>query len=48
MIWEIIWKFILLFTLSVYSILVVIVFFGGIKNIREMFIDLKSQSQGQK
>jgi len=40
--WAILWKFVLIFTLAAYSILVVIVFFGGIKNIIEMFKDLSS------
>jgi len=39
--WEFLWKFILIFTLSTYSVLVVIVFFGGLKNIVDMLKDLK-------
>jgi hypothetical protein len=37
--WVILWKFVLIFTFSAYSILVIVVFFGGIKNIIEMFKD---------
>lgn len=38
--WELLWKIFLLFTLTAYSMLVVIVFFGGIRNIKDMFRDL--------
>jgi hypothetical protein len=36
------WKGVLLLTLSSYSVLVVVVFFGGLKNIKSMLKDLKS------
>jgi len=39
--WEQFWKFVLILTLSAYSILVVIVLFGGLKNIVDMLKDLK-------
>ena len=38
--WELLWKSILILTLSAYSILVIIVFVGGLKNIKDMFKDL--------
>ncbi len=40
--WVLLWKAVLIFTLSAYSILVVIVLFGGIKNLKEMLDDLSS------
>jgi len=40
MTWEILWKFVLFFCLSAYSLLVVIVIFGGIKNIIDMLKEL--------
>lgn len=39
--WILLWKFVLMFTLAVYSILVIIVLFGGVKNVLEMFKDLR-------
>jgi len=42
--WELLWKFILVFTLGSYSVLVVIVFFGGLKNIVEMLRDLRADA----
>ncbi|MFC1730148.1 hypothetical protein ACFL6I_07395 [candidate division KSB1 bacterium] len=41
--WEIMWKVVLVFTLSSYSVLVVFVFFGGIRNLRDMFRDFRSE-----
>ena len=38
--WVLLWKLFLLFTLTSYSILVVVVFVGGIKNLKDMFKDL--------
>ena len=38
--WIILWKVFLIATLSLYSVLVVIVFFGGLKDIKAMFKDL--------
>ncbi|NQT80683.1 MAG: hypothetical protein HQ555_09885 [Candidatus Aminicenantes bacterium] len=38
--WVLFWKLILIFTISAYSLLVIIVFFGGIKNIIEMLKEL--------
>ena len=43
--WVLLWKGVLLFTLFGYSILVIIVFFGGIKNINEMLKDLSTPPQ---
>jgi len=40
--WEFLWKLVLIFTFSTYSVLVVIVFFGGLKNIVDMLKDLKT------
>ena len=40
--WELLWKIVLVFTLSAYSILVVIVMIGGAKNLKEMLEDLTS------
>ena len=39
--WEGLWKFVLLLTLGGYSILVVIVFFGGLRNIVQMLRELR-------
>lgn len=38
--WVLLWKGVLLFTLFGYSLLVIIVFFGGIKNIVAMLKEL--------
>jgi hypothetical protein len=43
--WLLLWKGVLLFTLFGYSILAVVVFFGGIKNIVAMLKDLSESSQ---
>lgn len=40
--WTFFWRFVLLFTLSAYALLVIIVFFGGIKNIVEMLKELSA------
>lgn len=40
--WELLWKIVLVFTLSAYSILMIIVFFGGIGNIVDMLKDLRA------
>jgi len=45
--WLLLWKFALVFTLVVYTALVIIVFFGGVKNIFEMFEDLKTPGDNQ-
>lgn len=42
MTWILLWKIFLVMTLSLYTILVIIVFFGGIKDIKSMFRDLAS------
>jgi hypothetical protein len=39
--WEGLWKLVLIFTLSAYSVLVLCVIFGGVKNIADMLKDLK-------
>jgi hypothetical protein len=39
--WELIWKFVLLFTIFGYSLLVIVVFFGGIRNIGQMLRELR-------
>lgn len=43
--WILLWKVVLLFTLSGYSLLAVIVFFGGIRNIIAMLEDLSAPPQ---
>ena len=43
--WVLLWKGVLLFPLFGYSILVIAVFFGGIKNIAAMLKDLSSPSE---
>lgn len=40
--WALLWKFVLIFTLFAYSSLVIIVFFGGLRNIVEMLKELSS------
>ncbi|MGD8536533.1 MAG: hypothetical protein PVF66_11850 [Candidatus Aminicenantes bacterium] len=40
--WAQFWKFVLIFCLSAYSLLVVIVIFGGIRNIIDMLKDLSA------
>jgi len=39
--WASLWKFTLLLTLGGYSLLVIITFLGGIKNIISLFRDLR-------
>lgn len=39
--WEILWKIVLIFTLSAYFLLVIIVICGGLRNIADMLEDLK-------
>ena len=43
--WELLWKLVLVFTLSSYLLLVVVVFFGGLKNIKDMLKDLRMDAQ---
>jgi hypothetical protein len=43
--WILLWRGVLLFTLFGYAILVVFVFFGGIKNIVAMLKDLSTPSR---
>lgn len=43
--WEILWKAVLLLTLSVYSLLVITVIFGGIRNIIDMLRELRMPLQ---
>ena len=38
--WEVLWKAVLIFTLSGYSLLVIIVIIGGASNIVDMLRDL--------
>ena len=40
--WTFFWKLVLLFTLFAYALLVIVVFFGGIKNIVEMLKELSA------
>jgi hypothetical protein len=40
--WVMFWKAVLVFTLCGYSILVIIVFFGGLRNIVDMLRELKA------
>ncbi len=39
--WGLLWKIVLVFTLAGYSLLVIIVIFGGVGNIVDMLRDLK-------
>lgn len=41
MTWMQLWKFILIFTLAAYSLLVIIVSIGGMKNLVQMLKELK-------
>ena len=43
--WKSLWKVLLILTLGGYSLLVVVVVIGGIKNIIDMFKDLSSPSE---
>lgn len=43
--WEILWKLTLVLTFSTYSILVIVVFFGGIKDVKEMLKDLQKDEK---
>jgi hypothetical protein len=40
--WVVFWKAVLIFTLIGYSILAVIVFFGGIRNVADMLRELRA------
>jgi hypothetical protein len=40
--WALFWKIVLIFCLSAYSILVLIVIFGGIRNIIDMLKELSA------
>lgn len=40
--WALVWKFVLVFTLSAYSSLVIIVVFGGLRNIVDMLKELSA------
>lgn len=42
--WMLFWKIVLIFTLSAYSILVVVVVIGGSKNIVQMLQELREPS----
>ena len=39
--WDLLWKITLILTFSTYSILVLVVFVGGINDIKEMLKDLR-------
>ena len=39
--WQIFWKIVLILTLSAYSLLVIVVMFGGLKNIVQMLQELR-------
>lgn len=43
--WEILWKAVLILTLLAYSFLVVIVIFGGIRNVIDMLRELRMPVQ---
>lgn len=43
--WALLWKYLLILTLSAYSILVIVVFIGGLGNIRDMFKDLRESAE---
>jgi hypothetical protein len=42
--WTLFWKIVLILTLSAYSLLVVVVFFGGLRNIVQMLRELREPS----
>jgi len=42
--WELLWKIVLIFTLISYTFLVVMVFFGGVNNIRDMLRDFRDNA----
>jgi hypothetical protein len=42
MTWELLWKLVLILTLGAYATLVVVVFCGGLRNIADMFRDLRA------
>ncbi len=43
--WELLWKIFLIITLVSYTILVIVVSIGGVKNIKDMFKDLNEQAK---
>ncbi len=43
--WVLLWKCLLIFTLSAYFILVIVVLIGGLGNIRDMFKDLTESAE---
>ena len=43
--WIQFWKLVLIFTLSAYSLLVIVVLFGGLKNIVQMLRELREPTQ---
>jgi hypothetical protein len=43
--WVLLWKSLLILTLSAYSILVIVVFIGGLGNIRDMLKDLTESAE---
>ena len=45
--WEMLWKAVLVFTLCGYSILVIIVFIGGLGNIADMLRELRKPADDQ-
>lgn len=42
--WTLLWKIVLILTLSAYSLLVIVVFFGGLRNIVQMLRELREPS----
>ncbi len=44
--WVLLWKIVLITTIVSYSGLIVIVFFGGLKNIKDMLKDLREGNTG--
>ena len=43
--WALIWKIVLVFTFSAYTVMFLIVAFGGIGDIKSLFKDLKTPSE---
>ena len=43
--WDLLWKLFLILTLGSYTILVVVVLFGGAKNLKDMFKDLSQPDE---
>jgi len=45
--WSLLWKVFLILTLGFYSVLVIVVLLGGIKDVKSMFKDLTSGEESE-